>query len=31
VIDASSFLGTPADVMSEITTILGSTYIGHWG
>jgi hypothetical protein len=31
VIDASSFPDTPADVMSEIQSILGSIYIGHWG
>jgi hypothetical protein len=31
VIDAASFPGTPADVMSEIEAILGSIYIGHWG
>jgi hypothetical protein len=31
VIDAASFPGTPADVMSEIEAILGSVAVGHWG
>jgi hypothetical protein len=31
IIDAASFPGTPADVMSEIETILGSIVVGHWG
>ena len=31
IIDAASFQGTPADVMSEIEAILGSIYVGHWG
>jgi hypothetical protein len=31
VIDAASFPGTPADVMSEIDAILGSIGVGHWG
>jgi hypothetical protein len=31
VIDAASFPGTPADVMSEIETILRSAAVGQWG
>jgi hypothetical protein len=31
IIDATSFQGTPADVMSEIEAILGSIIVGHWG
>ena len=31
IIDAASFPGTPADVMSEIDAILGSVAVGHWG
>jgi hypothetical protein len=31
IIDAASFPGTPADVISEIDAILGSIYAGHWG
>ena len=31
IIDAASFPGTPADVMSEIQDILGSVAVGHWG
>jgi len=31
IIDASSFPGTPADVMSQIEAILGSVAVGHWG
>jgi hypothetical protein len=31
IIDAASFSGTPADVMSEIEAILGSVAVGHWG
>jgi hypothetical protein len=31
VMDASSFPGTPADVMAEIETILRSIQTGHWG
>ena len=31
IIDAASFPGTPADVMSEIEAILGSVAVGHWG
>jgi len=30
-VDAESFPGTPADVMSEIEAILGSIYVGQWG
>jgi hypothetical protein len=31
IIDAASFPGTPAEVMSEIDAILGSIAVGHWG
>jgi hypothetical protein len=31
IIDAASFPGTPADVMSEIDVILNSIAVGHWG
>jgi hypothetical protein len=31
IIDAASFPGTPANVMSEIEAILGSIAVGHWG
>jgi hypothetical protein len=31
VIDAASYPGTPADVMSEIEAILGSVAVGEWG
>jgi hypothetical protein len=31
VIDAASFAGTPADVMSESDAILRSIEVGHWG
>jgi hypothetical protein len=31
IIDAASFPGTPADVMSEVEAILGSIAFGHWG
>ena len=31
IIDAASFPGTPADVMSEIEAILGSVAVGYWG
>jgi len=31
IIDAASFPGTSADVMSEIEAILGSVAVGHWG
>lgn len=31
IIDAASFPGTPADVMSEVEAILGSIVVGHWG
>jgi hypothetical protein len=31
IIDAASFPGTPAEVMSEIEAILGSIVVGHWG
>lgn len=31
VIDAASFAGTQADVMSEINAIRGSIGVGHWG
>ena len=31
IIDAASFPGTPADVMSEIDAILESIVVGQWG
>ena len=31
IIDAASFPGTPADVMSEIEAILRSIAVGYWG
>ena len=31
IIDAASYPGTPADVMSEIEAILRSVAVGHWG
>jgi hypothetical protein len=31
IIDAASFPGTPAEVMSEIEAILRSVAVGHWG
>ena len=31
IIDAASFPGTPASVMSQIDAILGSIAVGHWG
>jgi hypothetical protein len=31
IVDAASFPGTPADVVSEIEAILGSIATGHWG
>jgi hypothetical protein len=31
IIDAASWPGTPADVMSEIEAILESIVVGHWG
>ena len=31
IIDAASFPGTPANVMSEINAILDSMALGHWG
>lgn len=31
VIDATSFPGTPPEVLSEIRAILESIYVGHWG
>jgi hypothetical protein len=31
IIDAASFPGTPADVISEMEAILGSIAVGHWG
>ena len=31
IIDAATFPGTPASVMSEINAILDSIALGHWG
>lgn len=31
IVDAASFPGTPADVISEIDAILASIVVGHWG
>jgi hypothetical protein len=31
IVDAASFSGTPADVMSEVEAILASVATGHWG
>ena len=31
IIDAASFPGTPTDIMSEMSAILGSIAVGHWG